>query len=78
MNENEQDRLYLDLKGARERLCRAQQAAPQWWSSDLQQALNIVDEAGTALCPQQWSRFDQPEYGNDEGCDPSGAARSMT
>lgn len=59
--EDQQDRLYLDLKGARERLCRAQTVAPRWWTSDLQQALDIIDQAGSALAPAQWSRFDQPE-----------------
>jgi hypothetical protein len=28
----------------------------------LQQALDIIDQCGSAVCPQQWSRFDQPEY----------------
>lgn len=54
------DRLYLDLKGARERLCRAQTHVPAHWKSDLQAALDHVDMAGSSLCPQQWSRFDQP------------------
>jgi len=55
------DRLYLDLKGARERLCRAQVHVPAHWVSDLQAALDHVDQAGSALCPQ-WSRDNQPEY----------------
>ncbi|HET7734362.1 MAG TPA: hypothetical protein VFK52_00185 [Nocardioidaceae bacterium] len=54
------DRLYLDLLGARERLCRAQTHVPAHWKSDLQAALDHVDLAGSALCPEQWSRFDQP------------------
>ena len=56
------DRLYLDLLGARERLCRAQTHVPRHWKSDLQVALDHIDEAGSALCPTVWSRFDQPEY----------------
>lgn len=56
------DRLYLDLHCARERLCRAQHLAPAHWRSDLQAALDHVDQAGSALCPQQWSRDNQPEY----------------
>jgi hypothetical protein len=59
------DRLYLNLKGARERLCLAQMLVPPHWSSDLQAALDHIDQCGSALCPQQWSRFDQPEYGGD-------------
>lgn len=61
------DRLYLDLKGARERLCRAQTHVPSHWRSDLQAALDHVDMAGSALCPAQWSRFDQPEYAGTGG-----------
>lgn len=56
------DRLYLDLKGARERLCRASVHVPAHWASDLQAAIDHVDQAGSALCPGQWSRHDQPEY----------------
>ena len=55
------DRLYLDLRGARERLCRAQTHVPHHWISDLQVALDEIDLAGSALCPEQWSRFDQPQ-----------------
>ncbi len=57
------DRLYLDLKGARERLCRAQVNVPRHWVSDLQQALKIIDQCGSSVAPQQWSKHDQPEYG---------------
>lgn len=57
------DALYLDLLGARERLCRAQVSVPAHWRSDLQTALDIIDLAGSSICPEQWSRFDQPEYG---------------
>lgn len=56
------DRLYLDLLGARERLCRAQTHVPAHWRSDLQVALDHIDEAGSALCPAVWSRYNQPEY----------------
>jgi hypothetical protein len=60
-----EDRVYLDLKGARERLCRAQTFVPRHWKSDLDTAIRIIDEAGSSLCPTQWSRFDQPEYAGD-------------
>ena len=53
--------VYSDLHAARERLCRAQVSVPSWWKSDLQTALDIIDQAGSALCPDRWSRFDQPE-----------------
>lgn len=36
------DYLYRDLKGALERLCRAQTHLPAHWRSDAQQAINIV------------------------------------
>ncbi len=55
-------RLYLDLKGALERLCRAQAHLPAHWRSDAQQAINIVQEIGSAVCPDAWSKHDQPEY----------------
>lgn len=58
----EADRLYLDLKDALERLCRAQTHLPVHWRSDAQQAINIVQEIGSAVCPEQWSKYDQPEY----------------
>ena len=56
------DRLYPDLKGALERLCRAQTNLPAHWRSDAQNAINIVQEIGSAVCPDQWSKYDQPEY----------------
>lgn len=56
------DRLYLDLNGARERLCRAQVSVPTHWRSDLQAALDHIDVVGSAVCPEQWSEHDQPEY----------------
>lgn len=59
----DQDRLYLDLKGALERLCRAQAHLPSHWRSDAQQAINIVQEIGSAVCSDVWSKYDQPEYG---------------
>lgn len=62
MSEDERDRLYGHLHNARERLCLAQMLVPTHWCSDLQAALDHIDETGSALCPQQWSCFDQPEY----------------
>lgn len=56
------DRLFLDLRGARERLCRAQGHVPAHWRSDLQVALNVIDQVGSSVCPEQWSEHDQPEY----------------
>ena len=57
------DRTYLDLKGARERLCRAQVTVPAWWRPDLDRAVAIIDNVGSSVCPAQWSESDQPEYG---------------
>ena len=56
------DRLYVDLKGALERLCRAQTNMPAWWRADAHQAIVIVQMIGSAVCPEQWSKYDQPEY----------------
>lgn len=56
------DRLYGHLHAARERLCLAQMLVPTHWSSDLQAALDHIDQTGSACCPEQWSRHDQPEY----------------
>lgn len=56
------DRLYLDLKGARERLCRASVNVPAHWQEELSVALRNIDLVGSAVCPQQWSHSDQPEY----------------
>jgi hypothetical protein len=58
--------LYPDLHNARERLCRAQVFVPVHWKSDLQVALGIIDQAGSALCADRWSRFDQPAESDDE------------
>lgn len=54
------DDAYLALKGARERLCRAQLLVPNHWRSTLDEAVAKIDEVGSTL--SQWSRFDQPEY----------------
>lgn len=56
-----EDQLYLHLKGARERLCLAQHLVPPHWTSDLSQAIRIIDEAGSSLVPI--GRF----YGVDMG-----------
>lgn len=63
MTADERDRLYLDLLGARERLCRAQMHVPAHWRSDLQAALDHIDLCASAVVPDVWSRFDQPEGG---------------
>lgn len=58
---DEQDQLYLKLKGARERLCVAQHLVPPHWRSDLSQAIAIIDNVGSSLVPI-WSPDNQPEY----------------
>ena len=57
-----EQRTFLDLKGALERLCRAQTHLPDHWRSDAQQAINIVQEIDSAVCPGSWSKYYQPEY----------------
>jgi hypothetical protein len=57
-----EDRCYLALKGARERLCLAQMDVPAHWSADLDAAVRHIDLVGSAVCPAQWSRHNQPEY----------------
>lgn len=58
----DRDRTYLDLKGAREWLCRAQTQVPAHWKGELGTAINLIDLVGSSVAPAQWSRFDQPEY----------------
>ena len=60
--DEDRDTAYLKLKGAREKLCVAQMHVPQHWRSDLDSAIAIIDNVGSSVCPQQWSRHDQPEY----------------
>lgn len=55
------DRLYLDLKGARERLCRAQMHVQPGHRQELQEALDLIDRLGVFYAPAQWSRFDEPD-----------------
>lgn len=62
MINEEQDRLYLSLKGARERMCIASGIVPPRWQQEVKAATHCIDLLGSSLCPQQWSRFDQPEY----------------
>lgn len=55
------DELYLGLKGARERLARAQVLIKlPSHRRRLQIALDEIDVVGNYQCPQ-WSRFDLPE-----------------
>lgn len=56
------DRLYLDLHGAREFLCRAQTHVPAHWIDTLSVALNCIDECGSSVVPDVWSKDAQPEY----------------
>jgi hypothetical protein len=57
------DDYYGDLKGARERLCRAQTHAPSADVLILQAALDNIDLVAMDL--PQWSRFDQPHAPRD-------------
>ena len=54
------DRLYLDLKGSRERLCRAQtHIESEAHREQLQVAINAINRVGSFHCPQ-WSKYDLP------------------
>lgn len=57
------DRYYLDLKGARERLCRAQVTALSPDKAILQEAIRCIDLVGMDL--PQWSEHDQPDAPRD-------------
>lgn len=52
--------LYLDLTGARERLCRAQVSMHPQHRPEVQAALDTIDRLGVFYAPQQWSRHDMP------------------
>lgn len=58
------DELYLRLKGAREKLCRAQVLLPEVARNShgkaLGRAIREIDRVAVFHCPQ-WSRFDVPE-----------------
>ncbi len=62
------DDLYLDLKGARLRLCRAQvevDVLPHAHAhrGALQEAIDIIDHVGSFL--PQWSKYDLPPLPED-------------
>lgn len=61
MTEDERtDELYLRLKGAREKLCRAQVlCADDTDRAALGKACDAIDYVGSQL--PQWSKFDLPE-----------------
>jgi hypothetical protein len=65
-SEARQDRLYLDLKGARECLCRAQTVVEPLHVMWLQEALNRIDQLGVFYAPRQWSKYDEPPLPSDE------------
>jgi hypothetical protein len=35
---------------------------PRHWSDEVGQAINLIDMVGSAACPDQWSKDNQPEY----------------
>jgi hypothetical protein len=53
---------YGHLHAARERLCLAQHHVPAHWLGGLDEAVLLIDTVGSAVCPAQWSQFNQPEY----------------
>ncbi len=67
VGDEDADRLYLNLKGAREKLCLAQTLLPSTHAGggtrargNLDRAIRLIDTVGAEWCPDQWSRFDQP------------------
>lgn len=63
------DELYLNLKGARERLCRAQGLLPRdpAWEGQrtaLGAAITHIDRVGVFL--PQWSKYDEPTLEGDD------------
>lgn len=62
MTDDELDRLYLRLHGAREMLCLASALVPAHWQANVTGAIRFIDELGVSLCPQVWSKDNQPEY----------------
>lgn len=66
-NTESTDKLYAALHGAREKLCLAQHEVAFHWRAELREALDMIDLVGSAQCPAQWSRFDQPEYPTPTG-----------
>lgn len=56
------DQLMADLRNSHERLCRASTHVPPHWRSDLQVAIGVIEQAGSALLPATWSRYRQPEH----------------
>lgn len=57
---SEPDRMYGDLKGARERLARASTFMNAIHQKQLQATFDLIDTLGVWYCPQQWSKFDEP------------------
>lgn len=54
------DGFYLNLHGARERLCRAQTFMHPQHITEVQAALDTIDRLGVFYAPQQWSKYDEP------------------
>lgn len=53
--------LMADLRNSHERLCRASTHVPAHWKSDLQAAIDHIEQCGSSLLPESWSRYRQPE-----------------
>lgn len=48
------------MQTVRENLCICQTFAPAHWKSDIQHAIDIVDQYGSTL--PGWSKYCQPEH----------------
>jgi hypothetical protein len=65
------DRLYLSLKGAREKLCVAQTDMPHGaHRQHVEQCIRVIDRLGVFYAPQQWSKFDEPDLPGEGELDP--------
>lgn len=65
--DDDDDDTYLNLKGAREKLCKAQTlisdcgALGRHARGNLGRAIDLIDAVGAEWCAEQWSRFDRPD-----------------
>lgn len=67
------DRIYLDLHGAREKLCHAQTfLTDRAHRGLLDTAVASIDAVGSKVCRDQWSRFDRDHEIDKCTCDRKG------
>lgn len=75
----QRDRMYLDLKGAREGLCRTQTfVTHDKHRQALQDALDTIDRLGVFYAPDRWSKYDDPLLPGETPMRPSLEALGFT